>query len=331
MTPTRRSSTVPARPILAITGATGFIGQAVLKAAFADGWQPRLLVRRHPRHCLQAGYCLDLVLGDLDDPRSLTKLVTDATAIIHLAGLIKALHPADFFAANADGTERLLKAAAVANPSAALVHVSSLAAREPQLSPYAASKFAGEECVRQLAGGRSWVILRPSAVYGPGDPATLPLFRAASLGFLPYPALRGARVSLIHVDDLAWAVIAAARQLSTGKGPSGFSAEIDDGKAGGYGWAEIIDTLAQATGHAVRRLRLPRVLLWPIAAATTLWSRATGRADVLSLDKLAELYFPDWVVAGPALPADCGWTPEIKLEKGFSDTCKWYRNHSFIR
>jgi nucleoside-diphosphate-sugar epimerase len=331
MTPTQRSSQVPNRPILAITGATGFIGQAVLRAAFADGWQPRVLVRRYPRHCLQAGHCLDLVLGDLDDGVALAALVRQATAIVHLAGLIKALHTSDFFAANADGTERLLNAAAATNPAAALVHVSSLAAREPQLSPYAASKFAGEERVRQLAGARPWVIIRPPAVYGPGDPATLPLFRAASVGILPYPATAGAQVSLIHVDDLARAIVNVAKKLSTGDGQAGGCAEIDDGKAGGYNWAEIADALAGATGHRVRRLRLPRALLWPIAAATTCWSRATGRAEVLCLDKVAELYHPDWVAGGAGLPAAYGWRPEIELKSGFSETCDWYRNHSFIR
>ncbi|HEX9447369.1 MAG TPA: NAD-dependent epimerase/dehydratase family protein [Dongiaceae bacterium] len=319
-----------APPVLAITGATGFIGQAVLRAACQDGWQPRLLVRRFPRACLAAGSRIDIVLGDLDDAAGLRELVTGAAAVIHLAGLIKALNRHDFFVANADGTARLLEAADAANAAAAIIHVSSLAAREPRLSPYAASKAAGEDCVRQLAGDKSWVIIRPPAVYGPGDPATLPLFKAAAMGFLPYPAAADARLSLIHVHDLARAILAVARQLVAGTLPSGFTVELDDGHAGGYRWDEIIQALAQAVGHPVRSMRLPRGLLWPIAAANGLRGAVTHRPEVLTIAKLAELYHPNWGAGDARLPAKCDWRPEFTLEKGFSDTIDWYRKHSFI-
>jgi len=318
------------RPVIAITGATGFIGQAVLRAAIADGWQPRLLTRRFPRGCLVPGQCVEVVLGDLDDAQALQKLVRGASAIIHLAGLIKALNKADFLAANAGGTERLLMAAATTNPTAAFLHVSSLAAREPHLSPYAASKRASEERVQQFAGQRPWAVIRPPAVYGPGDQATLPLFRAAKSGFLPIPAAAGARVSLIHVEDLATAILAAMQQLHAGNLPSGIRVEIDDGHAGGYGWAEIIQALTLAVGHRIRSLRLPRPLLVPVAAANALYCRVRGQADVFVPAKLGELYHPDWVAADSGLPASCQWKPRFALDEGFRDTYQWYRNNSFI-
>lgn len=318
------------RPVLAVTGATGFIGQALLTAAFAENWQPRILVRRYPRDCLVPGRTIEVVPGDLNDPSALRRLVEGATATVHLAGLIKALHASDFLAANAGGTEQLLRAAQTANPAAAFLHVSSLAAREPQLSPYAASKRASEDKVRELAGDRPWAIIRPPAVYGPGDTATLPLFRAAHGGFLPYPAAPHARVSLIHVADLVSAILAMLRQLQDGRLPSGSLIEIDDGHPGGHDWSGMLEALRQAVGHPVRGLRLPRWLVWPVAATNALICRARGRADVFVPAKLAELYHADWVARASGLPKIAGWRPLFDLKDGFSNTFQWYRDHSFI-
>ena len=330
MTMTVRPNAVSSLPVLAITGATGFIGQAVVQEAILQGWYPRLLVRRFPRGCLAPNQPVDIVLGDLDDSDALQSLVRGASGVIHLAGLIKALHREDFLAANAGGTERLLVAAAAANPTAAFLHISSLAAREPQLSPYAASKRESEERVRRFAGERPWAIIRPPAVYGPGDPATLPLFRAAKSGFLPYPAAAGARVSLIHVGDLASAILAAMRQLVAGSLPTGFRVEVDDGHAGGYDWSEIIQALGEAAGHHVRSVRLPRPLLEPVAAANAFFCRLRGRADVFVPAKLGELYHPDWVAAESTLPETCRWTARFDLTRGFRDTYEWYHHHSFV-
>jgi nucleoside-diphosphate-sugar epimerase len=262
--------------------------------------------------------------------KALQKLVDGASAIIHLAGLIKALRAEDFLTANVGGTESLLFAAAAVNPKAAFLHVSSMAAREPQLSPYAASKRASEESVRQFAGARPWAIIRPPAVYGPGDQATLPLFKAGKSGFLPYPAKNGARVSLIHVDDLATGLLAAVRQLDTGTLESGLLAEVDDGHAGGYGWPDIIQALTVAVGHPIRSMRLPRPLLAPVAAVNALYCRLRHEADVFVPAKLNELYHPDWVVKPPSLSATCRWQPGFDLERGFADTYQWYRRNSFI-
>ncbi|TXH34780.1 MAG: NAD-dependent epimerase/dehydratase family protein [Rhodospirillaceae bacterium] len=316
--------------VVAVTGATGFIGQALVRSLADSALRPRLLVRRFPRGALPAAQPVEIVLGDLDEPSSLEKLLNGADAVIHLAGLIKAPNAAAFFAANVEGTERLLSAAGKVNPEAAFLHVSSLAAREPSLSPYAASKRAGEDKVAAAAGGRPWLILRPPAVYGPGDPATLPLFQAASLGVVPYPAAPQARVSLIHVADLAEAITCLTRALLSGQGVSGRSFEIDDGHAGGYQWAQLIAALRAATGRQVRGCRLPRWLMAMVAQVNAGKVRLTGRAEVLMPHKVAELYHGNWVAEGGSLPPDLCWRPEFNLTNGFQDTLDWYRLNSWV-
>ena len=312
--------------LAAVTGATGFIGRHTVAALRRRGWEVRILARRHPADLLSPYHRLELVLGDVHDEGALERLVDGAQAIIHLAGLVKALTPEDFYAVNENGTERLLRAANRRNPAAALVHVSSLAAREPSLSPYCDSKRRAEAKVEVLATGRPWTILRPPAVYGPGDLELLPMFKAAKLGLVPYPAIAGAAVSMIHGADLGEAIAAALDR----RGNQHALYEIDDGAPGGYRWPDLLGALGGAIGNRPgnppRGLRVPR---WALAA--TAWGNARladldRRPRVLFPHKVAEIYFPDWVARGEKLSAVTDWEPKFDVWTGFKDTVRAYQN-----
>ncbi|TMJ23085.1 MAG: NAD-dependent epimerase/dehydratase family protein, partial [Alphaproteobacteria bacterium] len=213
--------------LVAVTGATGFVGPHLVAALARHSWKLRLLVRRWTPLPSLPGVEAEIVWGDLSDEASLRALVGGADAVIHAAGLIKARRPAEFDRINRDGTARLSALA----PDVPFLLLSSLAAREPQLSPYAASKRAAEEAVAARSG--PWLTLRAPAVYGPGDRETLAYFKMAKRGFALQPGQpRGrpeARLSLIHVEDLAEALALALDRPV----PPGVH-EIDDGHAGGY-------------------------------------------------------------------------------------------------
>ncbi len=134
--------------------------------------------------------------------------------------------------------------------------LSSLAAREPNLSWYAASKRAGEALLAQRPD-LDWVILRPPAVYGPGDREMLPVFQAMARGIAPVPGAATARISLIHVTDLVTAVIAC---LASGAA-RGQTLTLCDGKADGYDWRDMADLVAAVWGRKVRLWQVPRWLL----------------------------------------------------------------------
>jgi len=276
---------------VAVTGATGFIGRHVVRALKKQGWDVRVLARRHPRDLLSPYYRFEVTLGDLSDDEALLRLTDGADAIIHLAGLVKALRREDFYRANEDGTIGLLKAAGKAAPNAMLIHVSSLAAREPALSPYGDSKRRGEEAVVRLAGERIWTILRPPAVYGPGDHEILPLFKAAKLGIVPYPAAPGAALSMMHAADLADAIVACLGR----SGPAQATFEVDDGVPGGYRWPDILGALGEAVGRKPIGIRVPRAALAVVAAANGFRSRLDRQARILTPDKVGQIYWPDWV------------------------------------
>lgn len=133
-----------ATPLAAITGANGFIGRQLVPILAQSGWRLRLLLRRDPVVTEWQQLRPEIVAGTLADRPALEQLVDGATAIVHLAGLIKAPTREQFFEVNRDGAAALATAAQSVAPRAHLLIVSSLAAREPTLSDYAASKYAGE-------------------------------------------------------------------------------------------------------------------------------------------------------------------------------------------
>jgi nucleoside-diphosphate-sugar epimerase len=311
---------------VAVTGATGFVGSHVIRRLTKAGHQVRILARRMPITALTPDRPLEVVLGDLDDLPSLHRLVAGVDAVIHVAGVIKARHAAEFHRVNVEGTRHVAAALAEVSSDLRVIHVSSLAAREPGLSPYCASKRGGEEALKALANPARLTILRPPAVYGPGDAEIFPMFKAASLGFCTYPAARQGRVSLIHGADLAAAIVAAAE--TTLPDPI---YELDDGHAGGYAWTEIGEGLSAALGRSVRMIRVPRSVLTAIAGGVEVHRRIAGSLTALSLAKVPELYHRDWAAQGPRLEARSGWRPAFGLTKGFADTLAWYRAIGWLR
>jgi nucleoside-diphosphate-sugar epimerase len=310
--------------LVAVTGATGFVGSHLVRRLASSGWSIRILTRRMPTAALTPNTTLDLVLGDLDDGDALRRLVSGVDAVVHVAGIVKARHPQDFQRINAQGTRNLVDALSTAAPRNRLIHISSLAAREPQLSPYAASKRAGEDIVAAIADRQPVTILRPPAIYGPGDREILPMFQAASRGLCPYPGPKAMRVSLIHVADLAAAIAAALERPAL---PERLY-EVDDGHPGGYDWAEIAGALSAAIGRPVRRLRIPRSVMAGVAGLAELRRALGGEITVLGFAKLPELYHQDWATHGPRLE---GWKAGFDLESGFRDTVAWYARRHWLR
>ena len=288
--------------LVAVTGATGFVGPHLVAALARRGWKLRLLIRRWSPLPSLAGVEAEIVLGDLADEAALRRLVDGADAVIHAAGLIKARAPADFLAVNRDGTARLSALA----PEARFILLSSLAAREPQLSPYAASKRAAEEVVAGRTG--PWLAVRAPAVYGPGDRETLAYFRVAARGLAPRPRLDGARLSLIHVEDLAEALA-----LAVERPPPASVYEIDDGREGGYGYGDMAAAAGAALGRAVRSLPIPRIAMEAVGWANGLRHALGGAAQILTPAKVRELFHPDWTVHDRRLAAAIGFGARYDL------------------
>jgi nucleoside-diphosphate-sugar epimerase len=311
------------RPLAAVTGASGFIGRHLVGALSESGWRVRLLMRREPLP--EWGACgLQVVPGTLGDTPALERLVEGADAVIHAAGLIKAARRADFFRVNRDGSAAVAAAVRRSAPNAHFVHVSSMAAREPAFSDYAASKRAGEDAVRDALGERS-TVLRPPPVYGPGDRETLRLFRLAQGRIVPLPAAAQGRVAMIHVGDLARLIVLLASQK-----PRGGVLTAADARPEGYRWDELLRAAALAVGNEHPRLvRTPLALLRGVALVGDV-ARLFGVASMLNSHKLRELQHPDWSVRAAELPQVPGWAPQFDLAAGFADAVAWYRARGWL-
>lgn len=256
------------------------------------------------------------VQGDLGDSHALAALVAGTDAVVHCAGAVRGARRSDFDRVNAEGAGRIAAAAARLAPAPRFLLLSSLAARMPELSDYAASKWRGECAVKAAAKDMRWTILRPPAVFGPGDRELAPLFRCIARGFAPLPANAKGRFSLIHVDDLASAVL---RWLAADAG-YGRTFELDDGRPGGYDWDSVL-TLA---GHALRRasrvrqVAIPVPLLRVAAWANLGAARLLGYAPMLTPGKVREITHPDWVCDSHDFADAIGWQPTIGLESGLA-------------
>ena len=298
---------------IAITGGTGFVGWHVIDVALGEGHEVTALTRREqpPRARLS------WVGGSLEETDALERLVDEADAVIHVAGVINA-SAAGFERGNVAGTLAML-AAATAGGVRRFVHTSSLAAREPKLSQYGASKARAEQLVH--GSGLDWAIVRPPAVYGPGDKETLELFRMAKLGVMLMPP-RG-RMSVIHVDDLARLLVA----LASPNAPSAVLIEADDGKSGGWTHREFGRALGRAVGTSPAIIAAPGLFLRVAARADQFFR---GPRAKLTVDRAAYFSHRNWVIEPKrACPSDL-WQPKIPTADGLTQTAHWYRAQGWL-
>jgi 2-alkyl-3-oxoalkanoate reductase len=303
-------------PTIALTGATGFVGGATLKRLLAGPGHVRALAR--PGRPLAPNPQLATISGTLDDQSALERLVHGCDAVIHVAGAISGRNYADFARTNVTGCEHLVAAMAQKAPQARLIHVSSLAAREPRLSDYAASKRAGEDVITSSA--LQSLIIRPPAVYGPADRALAPLWRLLARGWMPCAGSAQARFSLLHVDDLAEALFALVFTDSFETG----TVCLHDGHPQGYSWREIADIAAARRMKAVRIVPAPPTLLRLVGAVNLISARIRGvRPPVLVPGKVPELVHPDWVCDNTRLPGCPDWKPALEFENCLETLPGW--------
>jgi len=301
--------------IVAVTGATGFVGQALVEEACRRGIRLRALARREQDAC--GG--VEWVLGDLADRDALAGLVAGADAVLHIAGVVNTPDPMGFHLGNVSGTEALVEAAEAASVRR-FVFVSSLAAREPKLSKYGQSKRHAEEVVQTSA--LDWTIVRPPAIYGPRDREMLELFKAARWGVVPMPP-KG-RASVVHVHDLTRLLVDL---LPVREDASRRIFEPDDGREGGWMHARLARAIGRAVGKSVWTPALPKGVL---RLAARLDRLLRGRRAKLTPDRVGYMCHPDWVSRPDKAPPAHLWRAEIPTRDGLIETAAWYREQGWL-
>ncbi|WP_339825016.1 NAD-dependent epimerase/dehydratase family protein [uncultured Parasphingorhabdus sp.] len=302
---------------IAITGATGFVGSRMLDLVVRNGYDARALTRRKQDD--RPG--VTWVRGALDNTASLANLCAGADVVLHIAGVVNAPDKAGFESGNVAGTLAVIEAAKQAGAKR-FVHVSSLAATRPELSIYGETKAKAEKIV--ATSGLDWTIIRPPAVYGPGDGEMLELFKMARFGFITLPPDADGRMSVIHVEDLCEALLALLPDQED------FTAEIfevDDGKPGGWTQASFAKAIGWAMGKRITAVGVPKSLLRLGAKVDRLIRRDKAK---LTTDRVNYFCHDDWTIDPQRrLPTQL-WQPQIETRAGLKDTAKWYRQNDWL-
>lgn len=320
--------------MIAVTGASGFVGTNLLRRLSASGRPFRALIRS-PAKAEQRGLALEnLHVGDLHG--DLEPLFEGATAVVHLAGLLHAVRRGDMHRVNAEGTERVVASLARAAPSARLVHVSTIAAAGPSsdgsstrrpppraqpVSDYGRSKLAAEHAVAR--SDNDWLVLRPAIVYGPWDTDVLVMFKMLGRAGVPLvgPALR---YSLVHVSDLCEAILRAVDSTATGDFvPIAHPRAVTQ--------REWLETIAAALGKRPRFLRLPKVAAMFAAGGSEAWGRVRREAPVFGWDKYREMRAGSWVADTTPARELLGFQAAVDHLDGFRSTAAWYREHGWLQ
>ncbi len=333
---------MPLSPDLSlVTGATGFVGSAVVRALLARGHRVRVLARPNSNRRNLAGLSVEIAEGTLEDSRSLTRAVAGCRYLYHVAAdyRIWVPDPAPMFRANVEGTRDLLTAALEAGAER-VVYTSSVAtlglihggsadentpsSAEDMIGPYKRSKFAAEEVVRGLARERGLpvVIVNPSTPVGPGDIKPTPtgrLILEAARGQMP--AFVDTGLNIVHVDDVAEGHLAAAE-----KGRMGERYVL-----GGENMtlAEILGEIAEVVGRRPPRLRVPHSVLFPVAVAAELAARITARDPFITRDGVRmsrkKMYF-----SSEKASRELGYKPQL-ARKAIADAVGWFEANGYLK
>ncbi len=313
-----------------VTGASGFIGGHLVQKLTSLGERVRCLVRRKSSFPPGA----EAVYGDLTNGQGLGEALRGVDAVIHLAGVTKALRPKDYDTGNRQGTENL--ALALAGHAVRLVHVSSLAAIGPScdgtpvaeddephpLTSYGRSKLASEQVVRRLMPDA--VIVRPPVVYGPRDTDVYQLLKSISKGLVLEISGGERWFSAIYVEDLAEGLI-VARDSTHSAGRAYFLAHR---KAAS--WSELSGIAARLMGRTPRVLRIAPGVAHAVGFCAELWARATRTPGIISREKVAEAQCTCWTCDTGRAAGELGFEARTSLEAGLARTLAWYKEAGWL-
>jgi nucleoside-diphosphate-sugar epimerase len=322
-----------------VTGGTGFIGSHVVERLLARGYTVRCLIR-NPQ---QKGYLQNLPVefyhGDLFSTPVLEKAVAGVDYVYHVAGVVASHSKDGFYRGNRDASRNLIEIVARVNPTVKkFLHVSSQAAVGPSVSEqpidetapyhpittYGKSKMEAEKVVLGFADKLPITIVRPSAVYGPRDPATFDFFKTIYKGLEPVVGFRNKIVSLVHSTDLVSGIVLAGEKAEA----AGHIFFISSEKR--YSWIEIGDTSKEVMKKKALRVRVPEPLVYVVAATAGAFSRFSKKPSVLNFEKGRDMVQDYWTCDVSKAKEMLVYKQEVELADGVRETVSWYLQNGWM-
>lgn len=337
----------PRTDLVAVTGATGFVGSHLVEHLLQEGYAVRAIVRPTSDTRWLASRDVPWRVVDWEVPASLVRAVEGCRYVFHLAAVTAAPRRSDYERANTTYCAHLAQALLACTPPPVLVLCSSIAAAGPArrscrlsdpapapVSHYGRSKRGGELAAALQADRLAVTIVRPGIVFGPRGRELLPLFRSIYRFRLHFaPTLRPVPLSWIHVADVAAILLRAAtrgRRLVPGS---------RTGADPGFYYAvarESVDypTFGRLVGRALGRpclaLNVPQPVGWLAAAAADGWAAWRRTTLPLSVDKMREASCGPWTFDPSALSDELDYTFPKTLYERIEETARWYLESGWL-
>lgn len=328
-----------ASPCAFVTGGTGFIGSHLVDRLLSRGYKVRCLIRNPKKPGYLENLPVELFVGDLFSSEALEKGIAGVDYVYHVAGVVGSRDKEGFYRQNRDGTKNIVEITVRINPRLTrFVFVSSGAAVGPAkpgrmvdettpyhpITTYGKSKMAAELEVLKFKDAIPTTIVRPTAVYGPRDPATFDYFNTINRGIEPLVGFIDKRVSLVHSTDLVSGLLLAG-ESEVAKGQVYFL-----GSNRAYSWREIGDTTKKIMGKKTFRIRLPEPLVYAVAVTAGLFSSFSEKPSVLNFEKGRDMVQDSWTFDSSKAKHDFGYEPIVELPDGIAETVAWYRKHGWM-
>lgn len=328
----------PAIMKIMVTGGNGFVGSHLVEALLAEGHDVRCLLRPTSDRRWLEGLAYEEVTGSLDDEASLVRAVEGVEVVYHAAGATKARRPEELYRVNARGTANLAEACARRESPPRLIYVSSQAAAGPSpagdcsseraacrpVNAYGASKLEGEEEVRRRGAAVPFVIIRPSAVYGPRDTEMLLFFKFVRRGIEPRLGWEDRYVSLCYIDDLVEGLRRAARAEGA-VGETYFLAHEEV-----WEWRGVARAAAAAMGVKTFPVRVPKAVLFGAATLAELAASLGGGAATLTRERARAMWEERWVCDVTKAKRELDFVPQTGFAAGAKLTTAWYRGQGWL-
>jgi len=206
-----------------------------------------------------------------------------------------------------------------------VVHCGGSVAQNKKADFFKINEYAGEVAVQE--SGLQWDIIRPPAVYGPGDQQLLPLMWCLKHRVGVLMGTKQARVSVIYVDDLAGAV---GRWLDTASSKQRVY-ELGDGQEDGYTWRMLLEQAADVMGTIPIYVNPPLLFTRAISYIIKFAGLLSGVTPFLTPDKIREVSHLDWVCHDTRIETDLDWTPKVNFRDGIERTLRWYKEENLLR
>ena len=323
---------------LLITGASGFLGYHLIEAALLQDYEVFAGVRKSSQTTHLDKNRVTVVELDLSDINGTKNILEQhgINYIIHAAALTRAKTEPDYNFSNALLTRNLATAAAAQPGIQKFVFISSLAAMGPSvngepvhedalpgpLTWYGKSKLLAENYLREIIH-LPFIVLRPTAVYGPREKDLLLVVKSVNRGVEMYIGKAEQKLSFVYVKDLADVTIAALESKINGE-----FYNISDGRI--YDRYAFANAVKKSTGKKSIRLQVPHGVIKTLAAGMDRLYSRSSKTPVLNLDKVKELTAKDWSVNIEKGRRDLGFQPRYDLDHGMAETIEWYKSNKWL-